>query len=361
VDWKRLDDPQAFATYISQVQQFVRTVVAHYKDHIRFWMTENEINAPGYLVSSGFTKKPLWTLDQALQISKAIAIAIREASPQAVITLMTSPMSADWLPSAQFIDPLRFAKLSIDTGVPFDALGFETYLFDGSPADFYEYMQKVYGLGKSVFLVEVAYWSCVPPVISDQGLQLKWNTFDEATQAKWLEYMLTYAFGTSSVGFNWFMFRDFPASYYQGQGGGEDFLRLEKCAGLVSESGNPKQAYYTYQRLIRSWTTNGTAVTDATGTLEFMGFAGNYSISIDGYMTSRFHVTDQGGSNTITLAMKPSVKSTTIKSTTISLSGTVQQVQTPTNDRLYLIAAMAIAAILAVLGIPEIRKKRNPK
>ena len=302
VKWDELHDPDVFDEYLTQVYRFVHTVVDRYKETIKFWSTENEINAPEHAprLPSG---KPPWTIDQAVEIVRTMSQAIRDADPDATVILLTSSRNAR-------VDPLDFAQLCVERGVDFDSVGFEAYPNDPQPtgmslADIYEYMAKFTKLGKTIFMPEVVYWSA-DPIVHQLYPGPYWQKaeawgFSQEAQAEWLRYILIYTYGMPSTGFNWFVFsdqatvenRDFDIPYYN----------LEMYGGLLDADGKPKQAFHTFRELINNWTTSGEMITDDKGCISFRGFAGDYDIDVEGYESVKIHVSE-GVPQTFTLNLR---------------------------------------------------------
>ncbi len=68
--------------------------------------------------------------------------------------------------------------------------------------------------------------------------------------------------------------------------------------GLIKDDGESKKSYFTLQRLIDSWTTEGEGTTDDNGFLTFRGFGGDYDLDIVNpasgeSMNTQVHIAEQ--------------------------------------------------------------------
>jgi len=83
--------------------------------------------------------------------------------------------------------------------------------------------------------------------------------------------------------------------------------------------------------LIHAWTTHGVGNTDSDGILRFRGFAGNYTLQVEGYEPAQVHVSEHD-SNEITVTLKK------------------QAVHGPTNATIMYVA-VTVSAIAAVVSL----------
>ena len=152
VDFYGIAEPQVFENYRHHLYDFVYHVVEHYRDRIRYWVTQNELNRPAYVMGVRGLTKPLWTINQAFEIANTTAAAIRRANPDAMIILAGSPPNSpyekdDWINS---LDPRTFAKEAVRRGIDFDAFSIQFYPFVNRPAWLYGYLRDAQSIGKSV-------------------------------------------------------------------------------------------------------------------------------------------------------------------------------------------------------------------
>jgi len=288
-----LTNQSAFQEFLGHVYDYVYHSASHLKA-IRYWITQMEINVPEYPINEA--KKQLWTVQQAVEIDRVSARAIRDANPNATILLGTSNPNFMGEDPSLYADPVEFAKMCIRRGVAFDGVAIETWPY-WTPADYYDYMGKLTALGKSVFIHEIQGFAAVPPG-GRWLLSGRWRMFDEDSQAAWLKCMFTIAYGKSGViGIYWLWYQDSPA-YETGQAFPDGLNRLD---------GTPRKAYYTFRDLMKQFTTYGNGTTDANGILGFRGFAGHYSVTVTakGFETldTPIHV-QEGKENSFVVRMK---------------------------------------------------------
>jgi len=286
-DFDHIDDPVVFARYKDLVYEFVFNVAAHYKGTISAYMTQIEINWPGHVVDTGFSKRPLWTIQQAVELNKIVSKAIRDADPNATIILGTS---TTWQgPSANDVDPMQFTKLCLASGVDVDVVALEAYPFDGSPAFFYDYVKKLAKLGKPVFINETGYPSAKPDADESWVRSWKWHVFNEHVQALWFRYVIMLALGMKEVtGVSILFIRDAdPTSLYS-----TSMTHVFDTMGLYTVTWQPKESAKMLRELMVNFTTSGTTRTDINGTIAVRGFAGNYTVRVSGYEPVTIHISE---------------------------------------------------------------------
>jgi hypothetical protein len=118
-----------------------------------------------------------------------------------------------------------------------------------------------------------------------------WHTLpSEETQSDWLRLVYTIGYSKPYVRcITWWDASDIGA--------------FSLYSGVIDQNGHPKLAYYTLKDLIQAWTTDGVGNTDSDGILRFRGFAGNYTIKVEGYEPSQVHVSEDD-SNQMTVTLK---------------------------------------------------------
>jgi hypothetical protein len=344
----------AFQEFSAHVYDYVYHSASHLKA-IQYWLTQMEINVPLYAANEA--KRQLWTVQQAVEIDRVSAKAIRDANPNATILLGTSTPRFFGEDPRLYSDPLEFARMCITAGVDFDGVSIETWPYL-TPADYYDYIGRLTALGKSVFIHEIQGFAAVPPG-GDYLLRGRWSTFNEDSQATWLKYMFTVAYGKAGViGIQWLWYQDQPA-YEAGQAYPDGLIRLD---------GTPRKAYSTFTDLMKQFTTKGNETTDANGILAFRGFAGDYAFNItlpNGLTQQGLGHVYENKSNSIVLKVSTpkavtsqSVSQTTSKLTSLETS-TAQAVYMAKASAWFSIALVAVAAI-TFLFFSVRRKRRNP-
>ena len=315
-----ISNPTVFQNYLIYEYYYMFHVAQHFKGKIRFWITQMEINAPIYTVSEA--GKTLWTVAQAVEIDKVVAKAIRAADPNATIILGTSGPEEPGFGGSDFSDPVTFTKECISNGVDFDAVAIEAWQSWGTPSFYYNYYKELTDLGKGVFIHEIQGFAAQP---NDEASAWKWNVFNDTSQAAWLRYMFTIAYGSTGVmGMQWLWFRD-QQQYQKGS---------YYANGLIDQNGSPRKSYYTFNEVISQFTTKGNGTTDENGMLDFRGFAGNYTLRFkasDGQnYVYKFTVSEKGNNvyefagpdNTLNISLKISNSINSVSGATILTTNT---------------------------------------
>jgi hypothetical protein len=167
-----------------------------------------------------------------------------------------------------------FLNLLISRNISFDAIGLEFYysgIDDGgngrpglSLASQSRVLDRYAVFGKPIFVRELQ-----APSAQYAGSNWWHRSWDEATQAEFLEKFYTIAFSKPLV-------KEIAWSY--GVIDGESFIT---SGGLLDTTGKPKAAYNTLMNLIASWTTSGIGTTNENGELLIRGFAGDCQLQVD--------------------------------------------------------------------------------
>jgi hypothetical protein len=359
-DFDHISDPVVFARYKDQVYEFAFNVATHYKGTISAYMTQWEINLPSFAVTSGLAKRPAWTVQQAVELDAVVTRAVRNADPSAVIMLASS---GAWKTDSMYdVDSVGFTKLCIAQGADFDVVAYEFYPPEGGPAVFYDRVKEIGSLGKAIFTEETAYPSEVPAKYREKYYSWystwKWNVFNEHVQAMWYRYMFTLAFGMKeSAGVGILSVRDnYTVAPY---------FHTYASAGLYTAEWQPKESAALLRELIANFTTSGRTPTDGSGVLVLRGFAGNYTVNVEGYEPFIVHVPEAVTINsTITLIpKKPQFSTTTTTSTSLSTTAISQQtVPFEGPPGVYLIPlAVTFMALVVATVLWSRRKKRTSK
>jgi len=277
-DIDHISDPAVFSQYKDLVYEFVFNVVTHYKGTFLAYMTQIEVNWPDDAMKYKLCTRRLWTVEQAVELDKVVANAVRRADPNAIIMLGTSTASKG--ASGRGVDALQFARMCLQSGVDVDMVAVEAYPFDGSPAFFYDYVKELAKLGKPVFINETGFPSAKPSADESWLNSWKWHTFNEHVQALWVRYIFTLAFGMKEVAGVCLLniIDGDPGSLYS-----TVVSPLFETMGVLTVARQPKESFGMLCELMANFTTSGQARTDDNGILTLRGFAGEYSIKVSGY------------------------------------------------------------------------------
>jgi hypothetical protein len=259
VEFKQLNDLVVFERFKQDLYDYVYHVVQRYADKVQWWTTLNELNTDEILGDLKIT------IEKAIEVDRVIALAIRDAHPQAKILLATSYFNPAY--DSPTISPFEFAQRALRAGLQVDGIALEAYPFAKATPLFYQsYVRQLASLGKPVFIQETGYPSQPGP-----GEWMAWGKiFDETTQAAWVKYMIAIPYGTENVlGVLLVIavdgrFPDWPFN----------------TMGLFTREGRTKQAYDVYRQHIQRFTTVGSGNTNGQGQLAFRGFAGEYTVIV---------------------------------------------------------------------------------
>lgn len=228
------------------------------------------------------------------QYYKAISTsirAIRDNDPTATVEINLSyPCGGiDWLDNYQIVQEMLDRKIDFDTvGLQFydnattvSGVVMPKHSLSELSACYDKYERMLAPNGKRVVGSEFSVPSDLP-----SGQTGYWNVpWSEDTQAQYLTTAYTIFFSKQhNMGLVWWNTVEPSPHVYHG--------------GIVQEDGTPKKAYYALQDLINSWTSVGTETTDASGSLTFSGFGGDYELEIVNpttgeSMATRAHIAEQ--------------------------------------------------------------------
>ena len=184
-------------------------------------------------------------------------------------------------------------------------------------------LDKYSSFSKKLFLSELSYGT-----LDDYpGLNKSWEGYGgwhqgytDSAQADWAKDSLTIAFSKAQVnGVQWVGTTDGPTDY--------DFVG----DGLFhSDMVTPRPALNSIGEAIHSWTTRGTATSDANGTVNWRGFGGEYALTItteDGrVLHGKAHLAEQQDTNVqLVLDDKPpEIQSANLSAKTVRNGETLQ-------------------------------------
>lgn len=267
----------SYDEFLSRLYDHVATTVKRFAPEVDDWEAVLEPNFGNH--------NPMnLTKDQYYKAISTSIRAIRENDPTAWVEINFSYNCGgiDWLDNAEIIQEM------VDRKIDFDVIGLQFYenatTVDGTVFpkrslselstcyDKYEKMLAPYG--KRVVGSEFS----VPSDLADGQLGY-WNVpWSEDTQAQYLTTAYTIFFSKqNNLGLVWWNTVEPSPHVYRG--------------GIVQEDGTPKKAFYALQNLINSWTTSGTGTTDASGSLTFRGFGGEYEVETVNLATGESMVT----------------------------------------------------------------------
>jgi hypothetical protein len=278
----------SYDEFLTRLYNHVATTVKRFAPDVNDWEAVLEPNLRNH--------NPLnLTEDQYYQAISTSIRAIRENDPTAWVEINFSYNCGglDWLDNTKIIQDM------LDRGVDFDVVGLQFYdnavtlsgdvlpkhsLSELSACyDRYEKLLAPYG--KRVVGSEFSVPSELPA-----GQVGYWNVpWSEETQAQYLTTAYTIFFSKpSNLGLIWWNTLE-PSPHI-------------KNGGIVRQDKTPKKAYSALQNLIDRWTTAGTGTTDASGSLNFKGFGGDYDVEVVNpatgeSMLAQVHVTEQKENN----------------------------------------------------------------
>lgn len=215
------------------------------------------------------------TAEQTIELTQEGCRAIRDADPTAKIQIVVMNAGNE-IPGA---DQYEFMKKVSDSKVDFDIIGIELYYncyLHGNPnprrtlTGMVELLDKWAAFGKEIWVEEFS-------VSSDaaKGMEGYWGLpWSEDLQAEYIKTAYTLFFSRPQV--NAINYWDFS-----------DKTTFIDNGGLLNDQDIPKKSYYVLKRLLKSWTTSGTATTNDKGQISFRGYGGKYEITITDNKTGR--------------------------------------------------------------------------
>lgn len=260
---------------------YVTNVVRRYGRGIQAWGVVNEPN---------FANAYNFTPEQMLELIRATVEAGKAANPESQMQVILGAPGLSWGESQPdktsspigSISSYDYLRQMLDYGIKADAIGLQLYygvvlmpLDLGTLSD----LLDVYGADFDVpfYIEEMEY----PSLESYPGLRtpssyLVWHGgHTDATQAEYATALYTLLFSKPYViGANWLMGSDLPAYL-------SESFRIGD--GWIEQDGETlRPMAFALHDLFASWTTTGRGKTDAEGRLQFMGYAGNYEITLTG-------------------------------------------------------------------------------
>ncbi|TFH36147.1 MAG: hypothetical protein E4G99_05650 [Anaerolineales bacterium] len=262
------------------IQQHLTRLVSRFADDVEIWEAYLE---PEYTFNNPYH----WSRQQYLELVKLSADLVRKYDPTAQISINQS-IPCDASQRQKIIDILEF-------GVDFDILGLQFY-YNSFVNPIYRWQAPRLSLEKINRCLE-DYGALLEPygvLIGASEMSLpseapSWvpgyagYPWSEDLQAQYFEYLATISFSkTDVIGLNWFKGVDEPGGFILN-------------GGLVDYDMNPKKSYFTYQNMIRRWTTSGEGILNSEGQIDIHGFGGTYGLIIEepetgGQMITEVHL-----------------------------------------------------------------------
>lgn len=248
----------SFEDLKENVYNHMYTLASRYKGKIDVWEI-NEMNLAEANVLN-------LTLEQRLEICQVFTRAVKQANPQAKI------INGSCALPYEFANSIPFPKL-LEGDMPADIIGLEFY-YTGVNTDGYQapvmdlasvsnLLNQYAAFGKPIYIKELS-----APSSQVAGSPWWHQHWDEQAQAEYVEKFYTIAFSKPTV----------QAITWSWGISDEDAFIID--GGLLGPSLKPKPAYFTLKRLIESWATSGSGVTDSNGEYNLKGFAGNYDVTV---------------------------------------------------------------------------------
>lgn len=257
----------SFEEYKRMVYPHVYEVVSAYKDDVKIWNVCNEPLNENFFLTL--------TSTQIIEIIKEGTRAIRDADPTARILINGSN-------EMHGVALYAFLEEAIQANVDFDIIGlqltYNIYTMSlnswGNHSEFprrtltsmAEMIDKYSTLGKKIAITAFSGQS-----ESTETMKGYWGQpWSQDLQAEYLKAGYTLFYSKPQVeSITWWYTTDAPP-----------LAPFTYHCSLLDEKNQPKKSYYALKQLIRSWTTSGTAVTDANGQVGFRGFGGIYEVTV---------------------------------------------------------------------------------
>lgn len=267
------------------VYEHMYALATRYKGKIDIW----EINEMNLAWANALNL----TSEQKFELTKTFAEAVKAANSEAKVLHNSLALPFEFGAAYSDLDttpyPIMLSSLE-EKGIPVDIIGLEFYYSGVSTTG---YAQPVLDLasvsnlldqynsyGKPIYVNELS-----APSTYIQGSGWWHSPWNEETQAEYVEKFYTIAFSKPMVKLiNW-------------SWGSTDEDAFTIGGGLLDSNLKPKISYQVLKKLIDSWHTSGTGITDNNGELGLKGFAGDYEISVETAsgqnLKTQIHVSEQ--------------------------------------------------------------------
>ena len=273
-----------FSEYKAHLYNHFQAVASRYGTQISPWMI-NEQNLP-------WSNCLELTWEQKLEVFQIVMDGLQAGYPQAQSLVTSLALLYGWAqnPPPQDLNTLAegisfpvYLQWLAAQDIPVHNLGLEFHFFGVTvPPDSYTLpgmtLASLARLMDRYDSYGIPLWIEPFQVPSQQEPGSAWwhRPWDQATQAEFAVNFYTLAFSRENM-------HDVCWSDVSDQ---TPFII---GAGLIDSNYQPKQAYYALKDLIVSWTTSGVGTTDESGSVEMMGFAGDYTIAFTTLRGNHFH------------------------------------------------------------------------
>jgi GH35 family endo-1,4-beta-xylanase len=272
------------------VYEYIYALATRYKGKIDIW----EINEMNLAWANALNL----TSEQKLELTKTFTEAVKAANPEAKVLQNSLALPFEFGPVYSDFDttpyPVMLSSLE-EKGIPVDIIGLEFYYSGVSTTGYAQpvldlasvsnLLDRYNSYGKPVYVNELS-----APSTYIQGSGWWHSPWNEETQAEYVEKFYTIAFSKPMVKLiNW-------------SWGSADEDAFTIGGGLIDSNLEPKISYQVLQKLIDSWHTSGTGITDNKGELGLKGFAGDYAVSVETAsgqdLKTQIHISEQQSTQT---------------------------------------------------------------
>ncbi|MDY6941488.1 MAG: beta-galactosidase [Pseudomonadota bacterium] len=218
--WTRTLEPGA---YISELKDYTEATVSRYRDHIKSWSLENELNIPNVHTVIGW-RNGIWLPSHIDQIMVTLSETVRALDPTAEIVISVTPLT-NYERSIE-----RMSQL-----IDYDTVGVHTY-----PAGFIPEP----GLAKNVIgQIERAQQASGgrEVIILETGFHTEGGDWNVHAQAEYIEAMTRATIRAGAKGIFFYQLLDSP----------EETGR-ERFFGLLTAEREPKPGWYRYGSVIEN-------------------------------------------------------------------------------------------------------------
>ncbi|MFX0098132.1 MAG: endo-1,4-beta-xylanase [Candidatus Hodarchaeota archaeon] len=240
---------------IDDMQEHINTIVGNYSDKIQYWDVTNEIVHRGV-----YNDIPVdWFVDKCYEWA-------RNASPSANLVFNEYGMLGHDFGNG---DVARYLQDMNGRGTQYDRIGMQAHAMDTDWIPTYEIkatLDGFQGFGKPIQITELMVPSTPVPITNSW----KKGLWSEENQAEFLRRLYTVCFAHPAV--EAIVYWGFEESSHHRNDG----------YGLLDNDLTPRASYNVLKQLIKEeWHTEGTRLTDAQGWMEFEGFFGNYTVTVN--------------------------------------------------------------------------------
>jgi hypothetical protein len=212
-----------------------------------------------------------------VRVCHAAALAIRDVLPDAHLEVNFAEVSRKL---SYQVSPFDFLAQLEKAGVPYDGVGLEAFENGYSvtdPPTFFraktftgilQTLQQYAKVGKPIHISGLAVPSAPASSKPPSRFELRYGSWDEATQARYLDAAYTFFFAQRAVeGITWWCPVDGRLSFIQ-------------AGGLLREDLSLKPSYQALKQWMQRHTISGQVYSDAEGRAVIHGYGGDYEIIV---------------------------------------------------------------------------------